>query len=67
MIFRVFPKEHVFRLLTSLDSVLILEGKTLVTLSRKDKEKELRQLEAGPSAPRTSLDPMLVEPGTISH
>jgi hypothetical protein len=66
-IFRVFPTEHVFRSLTSFDSVLILAAKTLVTLSSKDKEKELLQLEVGPSAPRTGLDPMLVEPGTISH
>jgi hypothetical protein len=47
--------------------VLILVAKTLVTLSSKDKEKELLQLEAGPLAPRTGLDPMLVEPGTTSH
>jgi hypothetical protein len=67
MIFRVFPKEHVFRLLTSFDSLLFLAAKTLVTLSSKDKEKESMQLEAGPSAPRTGLDPMLVEPGMISH
>jgi hypothetical protein len=67
MIFRVFPKEHVFRLLTSFDSVLILAAKTLVTLSSKDKEKESLQLEVGSSTPRTGLDPMLVEPGMISH
>jgi hypothetical protein len=67
MIFRVFPREHIFCLLTSFDSVLILVAKTLVTLSSKDKEKELLQLEAGPLAPRTGLDPMLVEPGTTSH
>jgi hypothetical protein len=47
--------------------VLILVAKTLVTLSSKDKEKESLQLEAGPSAPRTSLDHMLVETGTMSH
>jgi hypothetical protein len=47
--------------------VLILAAKTLVTLSSKDKEKELLQLEAGPSASKTGLDPMLVEPGTKSH
>jgi hypothetical protein len=47
--------------------MLILAVKTLVTLSSKDKEKESLQLEAGPSAPRAGLDPMLVEPGTISH
>jgi hypothetical protein len=46
---------------------LILAAKTLVTLSSKDKEKESLQLEAGPSASRTGLDPMLVEPGMISH
>jgi hypothetical protein len=67
MIFHVFPRKHIFRLLTSFDSVLILAAKTLVTLSSKDKEKELLQLEGGPWAPRTGLDPMLVEPGTISH
>jgi hypothetical protein len=54
-----------FRSLTSFVSVLILAAKTLVTLSNKDKEKEALQLEAGPSASRTGLDPMLVEPGTI--
>jgi hypothetical protein len=67
MIFRVFRREHVFHLLTSFDFLLILAAKTLVTLSSKDKEEESLQLEAGPSAPRTSLDPMLVEPGMISH
>jgi hypothetical protein len=67
MIFHVFPREHIFRLLTSFDFVLILAAKTLVTLSSKDKEKELLQLEVGPSAPRTGLDAMLVDPGMISH
>jgi hypothetical protein len=55
----------VFRLLTSFVSVLILAAKTLVTLSNKDKAKDALQLEAGPSASGTGLDPMLVEPGTI--
>jgi hypothetical protein len=67
MIFDVFPRGHVFRSLTSFDSVLILAAKTLVTLSSKDKEKGSLQLEAGPSAPRTGLDSMLVEPSAISH
>jgi hypothetical protein len=46
-------------------SVLILAAKTLVTLSTKDKEKEALQLEANPSASRTGLASVLVEPGTI--
>jgi hypothetical protein len=67
MVFRVFPREHIFHLLTSFNSVLILVPKTLLILSSKDKEKELLRLEAWPSAPRRGLDPMLVELGTISH
>jgi hypothetical protein len=47
--------------------VLILAAKTLVTLSTKDKEKEALQLEANPSASRTSLASVLVEPGTIQR
>jgi hypothetical protein len=45
--------------------MLILEAKTLVTLSTNDKEKEALQLEASPSASRTGLASVLVEPGTI--
>jgi hypothetical protein len=43
--------------------VLILAAKTLVTLSTKDKEKKALQLEANPSASRTSLASALGEPG----
>jgi hypothetical protein len=44
---------------------LILASKTLVTLSTKDKEKEALQLEANPSASKTGLASVLVEPDTI--
>jgi hypothetical protein len=42
---------------------LFLAAKTLVTLSIKDREKEVSQNEADPSAPRSSLASMLGEPG----
>jgi hypothetical protein len=43
--------------------VLILAAKTLVTLSAKDRDKKALQLEANPSASRTSLASVLGEPG----
>jgi hypothetical protein len=65
MVFRVLPIEHVFHSLMSFIFVLILAAKTLVTLSTKDKEEEALQLEANPSASRTSLASVLVELGMI--
>jgi hypothetical protein len=59
--------EHVFHSLMSFVFVLISAAKTLVTLSSRDKEKEALQLEANPSASRTSLASALVEPGTIQR
>jgi hypothetical protein len=43
--------------------MLILAAKTLVTLSTKDRDKKALQLEAFPSASRTSLASVLGEPG----
>jgi hypothetical protein len=47
--------------------VLILAAKTLVTLSAKDKEKKALQLEANPSASRSSFASVLGEPGMKQH
>jgi hypothetical protein len=61
--FRVLPVNHVFHSLMSFIFVLILAAKTLVTLSAKDRDKKALQLEAFPSASRTSLASVLGEPG----
>jgi hypothetical protein len=43
--------------------VLTLAAKTLATLSTKDREKDISQIEMGPSASRSGLASMLGEPG----
>jgi hypothetical protein len=50
-------------LLTLFAFALALAAKTLVTLSIKDREKDVSQNEADPSASRSSLASMLGEPG----
>jgi hypothetical protein len=47
--------------------MLALAVKTLVTLSAKDREKDIPQIEMGPSASRSSLASMLGEPGMKLH
>jgi hypothetical protein len=53
----------VFCLFTLFAFPLFLAANTLVNLSIKDREKEVSQIEADPSASRSGLASMLGEPG----